>query len=232
MKYVLAIGLSLLAGVLAGVLSQRAPLQRAEDRIQELEARDCSGGKGLGRGLAAAMHGQPVQMVEPEERSTPEPFEEETPVDPEAAALADELDRAGEEAREELADGVDDVQADLELLMTAQDLRRSQARAALVEQADPTDEELATFDEAMAAMNEDLLSISREFVDGVEDIEDVPRRDLMVFAADVLDVMIEAESAADQAMPGVDLAAVDDEAIDPFSYIDPSILEVLVELDR
>jgi len=230
MKYVLAIGLSLLAGVLAGVLSQRGPLQRAEDRASELEERDCSPKKGLGRGLAAAMHGQPLQMVEPQEPSTPEPFEDE--IDPAAAELAAELDEAAAEVGEELAEEVDDVAAELDLLMTAQDMRRAQARAALVEQADPSDDELASFDESMEAMNDDLLDISREFVDSVEDIEDVSRRDMMVLAADVLDVMIEADEAAERSMPGVDLADIDDEAVDPFSYIDPSILEVLVELDR
>jgi len=99
-------------------------------------------------------------------------------------------------------------------------------------QADPGDEELASFDEAMDEMNEDLLEISRDFVDSVEDIEDVSRRDMMVLAADVLDVMIEADEAAEKAMPGLELDEIDDEAVDPFSYIDPAILEVLVELDQ
>jgi len=230
MKYVLAIGLSLLAGVLAGVMSQRGPLQRAEDRIQELEERDCSGGKGIGRGLAAAMHGQPMQMIEPEEAAAPAPALDEP--DPEAVELAAELDEVQDEVVDELADEVDDIEAELDLLKTAQELRRTQARAALVEQADPGDEELASFDEAMDEMNEDLLEISRDFVDSVEDIEDVSRRDMMVLAADVLDVMIEADEAAEKAMPGLELDEIDDEAVDPFSYIDPAILEVLVELDQ
>jgi hypothetical protein len=234
MKYILGISLALMAGVLIGVLSQRPEVHDAQLRIEELEARDCSSSRGIGRGLAAAMQGRPGGMLD---------FgEDEEPVEPgegDEDAAADEDEGGGVEFEIDLGDrdedelpeewDEEDVRRELDALVTAQDLRRTQARAALVEQADPTDDELETFDQTMEAMNDELMGLTEELVQQLESGEEITRHDMMTYAADLLDVMLEAdENVAGVVGEGVD---IDDEAYDPFSYIDPDIISALGELD-
>jgi len=232
MKYILAVSLSLMAGVLIGVLSQRPEIHDAQLRIDELEARDCSS-KGLGRGLAAAMQGRPRAMLEPDEPDEPgaasEDHEDAAAEEREdgGAAFEFEFGTGDEKPTEEWDE--EDVRRELDALVVAQDLRRTQARAALVEQADPSDEQLETFDQTMDAMNEDLLGLTQELVEQIDNGEELTRHDMMTYASDLLDVMIIAdENVADVIDEGVD---IDDEAYDPFSYIDPAIITELGELD-
>jgi hypothetical protein len=228
MKIILAIALSLVAGVLVGTMSQRPELRRAEQRIAELEDRDCSR-RGIGRGLAAALHGQPRAMVEPDQV----PEQEDHAQDEDAAAEEDaeeitfdfDFGEDGEEFDEE------DLAEQLDLLVTAQDLRRAQARAALVEQADPTDTELIAFDDAITRMNTDLKGLTDELLEQVNTDEDITRHDMMTYAADVLDIMIEADEAIVASLDEDVVQDIEDEAIDPFSHIDPEIISMLGGLD-
>lgn len=233
MKYVLGVALTLMAGVLIGVLSQRGEIHDAQLRIEELEAQECSS-RGIGRGLAAAMQGRPRAMLEPEED---EAHDEVGDGGEDAAADGDE-EGGGIEVEFNLGDGnegpaeewdEEDVRRELDALVTAQDLRRTQARAALIEQADPSDDQLETFDQTIDAMNDELMGLTEELVGQLEGGEELTRHDMMTYAADLLDVMIE----ADENVAGVigEEVDIDDEAYDPFSYIDPSIITTLGELD-
>ena len=225
MKYVVAVTVSLLVGVIVGMMSQRPELMRAEETIATLEDRECSQRRTVGRGLAAAVQGQPQRMVQPEE----EAFEEDVPEDEDGVVIefGDGHDREADEAD----DDAEDVRAELDLMATAQDLRQAQARAALLEQTDLDDDELQTFDQAVDTMNEDLVELAGGFVDQLKDEEDISRHDMMVFAADMLDVMIVAEESFADTFEDQDLGAIDEEAIDPFSFIAPELVEILGELD-
>ncbi len=233
MKIILGISLALMAGVLIGVLSQRPEVHDAQLRIEELEARDCSSSRGIGRGLAAAMQGRPGGMLEfdeDEELDEPDEGGEDAAAEEEGedGGVEFEIDfGGGDEPPEEWDE--EDVRRELDALVTAQDLRRTQARAALIEQADPTDDQLETFDQTMEVMNDDLMGLTEELVEQLESGEEITRHDMMTYAADLLDVMIEAdENVAGVVGEGVD---IDDEAYDPFSYIDPDIISTLGELD-
>jgi len=232
MKYVLAVALALMGGVLIGVLSQQPEIHETHQRITELEARDCKS-RGVGRGLAAAMQGRPRAMVEPD---TPDDFEDEDaveetqePEDPQEGESGFEFEiDLGDDKRAEEWDE-EDVRRELDALVTAQDLRRTQARAALIEQADPSDEQLETFDQTIDAMNEELLELTHELVEQIDNDEELTRHDMMTYAADLLDVMIDADENVANVVGGQ--TDIDDEAYDPFSYVDPEIISVLGELD-
>ena len=232
MKYVLAVALALMAGVLIGVLSQQPEIHDARQTIAELEERDCKS-RGVGRGLAAAMHGRPRAMIEPDEPDAPADADvEEEPEEPQEqdegeSGFEFEIDLGDEKPVEEWDD--EDVRRELDALVTAQDLRRTQARAALIEQADPSDEELETFDQTIDAMNGELLELTHELVEQIDNDEEVTRHDMMTYAADLLDVMIVADENVANVVGGQ--TDIDDEAYDPFSYVDPEIISVLGELD-
>lgn len=231
MKYVLGVALSLMAGVLIGVLSQRSEVHDLQQRIIELDERDCSS-RGVGRGLAAAMHGRPRAMVEPEPVDDPEeagtPDEDPEPEEGEEREDGFEFEiDLGDKPVEEWDE--EDVQREIDALVTAQDLRRTQARAALIEQADPSDEQLETFDETIDAMNEELLGLTHELIEQIDSGEELTRHDMMTYAAELLDVVIVADETVAEVVGGK--ADIDDEAYDPFSYIDPEIISALGEID-
>jgi hypothetical protein len=113
----------------------------------------------------------------------------------------------------------------------ALDARAAQARAALIEQADPDPEALAAIDAAVARMNEKLKGQVDAFAATVADGAEPDRRDLMEFGAEALDAVIEADDAFRDAIPEETRADIDDEAVDPFSYIDGSTVAALVQLE-
>jgi hypothetical protein len=52
----------------------------------------------------------------------------------------------------------------------------------------------------------------------------------MEFGADALDVLLSAEDAMRNTLTPAQRAAMDEEALDPLSWIDPSLLDVLAGL--
>ncbi|MBW2258030.1 MAG: hypothetical protein JRI25_25980 [Deltaproteobacteria bacterium] len=111
-------------------------------------------------------------------------------------------------------------------------LRRVQARAALLEDADPDDEQLDAFDDAVADMNVALREIAEDVVDRVNEFGEPTRREMMIFAADTLDVLIEAEERMVSTLDEDQMGQVEDASVDPFSYVDPELLDLFAELDQ
>jgi hypothetical protein len=109
--------------------------------------------------------------------------------------------------------------------------RARMARQALIDGADPDAEQLAALDASIAAMNADLQDIAEDFVRLHADAE--PRRgDLMRFAADALDVLIVTEDTFTDALTPEQRDALPEEALDPLSYVDAGLVDVLAGLDR
>lgn len=109
--------------------------------------------------------------------------------------------------------------------------RRAQARAALIEGADPTPEELAEVDAVVADMNAEIRAIAEDFVDRVRELGGPPpRTELYAIAADGLDVVTRTEARLREAL-GDRAADVDPDALDPLSHLDPSLVDLAVELD-
>ena len=145
---------------------------------------------------------------------------------PEAPVPVEEVgpDAPGAPSDGPSASELDDIRAGLAT-------RARLARQALIDGADPDPEQLAELDASIAAMNADLQVIAEDFVRAHADVE--PQRgDLMRFAADALDVLIVTEDTFTAALSPEQREALADEALDPLSYVDAGLVDVLAELDR
>jgi hypothetical protein len=111
-------------------------------------------------------------------------------------------------------------------------LRSTQSRAALVEAANPNDEQLDTLDAAVDQMNGELLELAEQLASRLEDGEVPSRHDQLAFAADALDILLEADASIRGTLDPEQLDAVEDGSIDPFSYVDPAIIERLDRIER
>ncbi len=239
MKYIAVAAVAIVLGVLLGGIGPRGEARDLRDRIREIEETPCT--NQFGRDLALLM-GQGVGRTGSEplpfddepapaggERS-PEEIAAENPAAAEMAQAMEEAEaEAEEEVREAVLEGLSDEE-ELEAFRTALELRRAQARAALREQADPDDDQWATLDGAVDQMNGTLIGLGEELTEMLASGEDPTRRDAMEFTADALDALLEAEDQMRGALDEEQLAELDDETLDPFSYIDPELIDVLMEL--
>ena len=151
---------------------------------------------------------------------------------PEAAQLAAEIDaeqaNVGSEIADDLNEGFSDEQ--LDIARTALELRRAQARAALMEAANPGERQMEAIDDAVHIMNATLMDMADEMVELLESGEEPTRREAMEFAADALDTMLLAEDGMRAALDPDQLDLVDDAALDPFSYVSPDLVELFAGL--
>lgn len=228
MKHVVVAAIALVVGLVLGGLLPRAEVRALEQEVASLEDRPCTS-PGVGRDLAGLFRGQPPLVEELPPRPEAEPSKEAQ------GGFHVEVGGSGEPADPGLGGDVpmspEDREEALAAVQEAMELRRVQARAALIEDADPSDEQLASFDAAMATMNEELTGLAEGFVAQYQDGREPTRRDMMAFAADTLDVMITAEDQITSVLDADQLAAADPEAYDPFSHVDPGVVDVLWELD-
>jgi phosphoenolpyruvate-protein kinase (PTS system EI component) len=243
MKSIAVAAFALIVGIVLGGLPPRAEL-RALQQERADAAKRCEDGVGsdLVRFLGATRGGEsfvPASAAprQPSVTPPPSPAEEAEALaeaNPEAAEAVEELREAEAELEAEVADGVRQALADdeeLELARTALALRQAQARAALVEQADPDSDQLDAIDASYDAMNERLEAIAAEIGEQVLDGEP-SRRDAMRFAADALDAMLSAEQEVLDTLDPEQRLSLDDEALSAFSHVSPALVDVLSALDR
>ncbi|MFN7144988.1 MAG: hypothetical protein ACK4YP_14520 [Myxococcota bacterium] len=138
----------------------------------------------------------------------------EPPTDDEALPAEGDPPRTPEEARAAAA--------------ATLDARRAQARAALIEQGDLGDDEVAAVDAAMDQMNRELKAEVDAFVEDAVATGEIDRRAMMELAAGTLDVFIAADDRMRQALPQA-YGEVDDSAVDPLSYVS---FDTLSSLER
>ncbi len=227
MRLVITAMVGVLLGVVAGRYGPAEEVAKLEARLAEAEARECEA-TNLGRDLAALMGGG----MGGGKRHTPAPSKSELHPEELEQALA-EAEEEAEQVREEMTGELRQELADdkeLDAARAALALRKSQARAALIEDADPSDEQLADIDTAVDDMNASLEVLAEDLVAMFEEGGEPGRRDAMVFAAEALDTMIAAEDRIWDALDADQRDAVDDGAVDPFSYVDEGIVDVLAEL--
>jgi len=220
MRYAIAAAVALIVGIVLGGIFPRAEVRELRSEIAELEGRECR--TPVGQELATLLTRPPVPQPEPAPEA-PEAWEETERVEvppPEETDVPEvpEPDLTPEEG--------------IEVMKEALELRRVQARAALLEDADPDDAQLEAFDAAVAEMNAALREIAEDAVARVLEEGEPTRHEMMIFAADTLDVLIGAEDQMVAALDDEQLEQVDDASVDPFSYIDPSLLDLFAELDR
>ena len=244
MKQIAIAAVALMVGFVLGGLGPREELRDAKSALATVEGASSAGvGSDLARLLRVGtgpttpcpptiVGGEVLNTMDPRDAAVEE-AEALAEENPELVEALEEMDAEHADAREEVADKLADVPLEkLDAARTALDLRRAQTRAALVEQLDPSIEQLESLDGAYDSMNEVLVGLSEEIAAIVNDGEVPQRRDAMAFAADALDAMLESEDAARGLLDQEQLAEMADDLLDPFKWVDPEILDSLTAIER
>ena len=217
-----AAAFALLLGLVIGGFGPRREARELREALDRQPEAECEDRGQVSREIASVFRGRPIEDRMPSGTSDV----------PDAADEGQERSEDGTRGRRDAArdagDEPDDPEESLRLAKEAMELRRTQARAAL-EEAGATEEQLAAVDAAMEAMNQDLADLTQEFVSGLDD-GPPDRRQMMVFAADTLDVLLAAEDSLYGTFDADLRAGLDTAALDPFSYLDGRVVEQLVKL--
>lgn len=226
---ILAAGVvALVVGLGLGGIGPRGEIRTLKKQLEALEDRSCEGG-GLGQQFAEAFSRRPWERG-PDAEPQAAPREPGEPAEPVAVADPEGSFRLEIDGEEQVIDPENSEQT-LSLARDAMAMRQRQALAALEEGARPDEAQLEHIETAIADMNAELRYLTEGFVQQVRDGEP-SRRDAMVFAADTLDVIIEADDRLFEALDEDQRAAVDAEALDPMSYVDPGLVDLFAELGR
>ncbi|MCA9566692.1 MAG: hypothetical protein KC656_02575 [Myxococcales bacterium] len=221
---------ALVLGLVIGGLGPRAQVRDLEAKLAEQQ--ECKGG--VGSDIANVFRGRPWEDGEPTPRRRRVVHTEpEAAPDPGTPAPEPEPGihiQFGDDA--EKAQSKEEIDESLDLAREALELRYAQAREALLQDADPTEEQLAKVDAAISRMNEDLVVLARDLATVAKRDEEPGRREAMEFAADTIDVLLRAEDDLRASLDPAQIAALQDESLDPMSYVDPQIIDILGELNR
>lgn len=228
MKQVVWVVVAALVGMVLGNLRPQSEIDDLKAKLAAAEAAECEEPT-FGRDLARLMEGsrQAAQAAPP---PPSEPTEEER-----LQAEWREDEAEGEALRQEMRDELQQDLGDadeMDAARAALDMRSAQARAALFEDADLDDDQVDAFENAVADMNDELMSLADELVTTIERDGDLTRRDAMSFAADALDTMIVAEDRIVDTLDDDQLASAEDGSLDPFSYVDSDVIDVLERLGQ
>lgn len=222
--HVIVAALGIVAGLALGGLAPRGESRTLRARIAELEDQECSS-PSLGRDVASVFRGRPWEPP-----AAPEPDLDVYEGDPDD-------DEAEPGLRVQVGDGdpggaSPPPEESLELMRTAMEARRAQARQALREQAGASDAQMDSIDAVTDTMNAELAVLAEEFVETVQLSDGEPeRRDMMVFASETLNVLLDAEDRIYDTLEPDQRADLEDSTLDPLSHVDASIVDVLGELD-
>ncbi|MFZ5479844.1 MAG: hypothetical protein ACOZNI_23975 [Myxococcota bacterium] len=211
---------ALVVGILLGAWQPRGELLalRAEaDTLRAKAERPCRGR--AAESIRTILRAEPPDAPEPDDGEAPA-----APATPPPAEDGARIEIGGEALPVEDAEEVKDQMA------AALDARRAQALAALAEQADLDEAEIAGIDAVMDDMNRQLEVEVDRFVEEAVARGDVDRRDIMDFAAESLDIVIATDDRLREALGDEVYAEVDDSALDPLSYLSGDTLDSLTRL--
>ena len=220
-KHVFAAAVALVFGLALGGLGPRAEIRGLRAQLEQAEEQACE--RDVGREIATVFQGRPWEGSRPEDPvpvPVPVPVPEgdggEVPPEPEPEPAPTGPDLDG-----------------LDATRDAMEIRQAQARAALEQQAGASEEQMEEIDTIVADMNADLRALATDAVARFREAGGEPsRREVMMFAADTLDVLIGAEERLLETLTPEQQAELGEEALDPLSYVDGAIVDVLAELDR
>jgi hypothetical protein len=214
-----AIGLAL-GGVLGG-LPARSQLRQLQEEVDTLRKTTRPAvGRELGQILRGGLVNSPGQTPVPDAPPPPtaEPVQ---PVEP----PAQDAPVAGTNGADGGSKFPKDLPKELDTAKAALEMRAAQARAALLEDADPTPQQLEQIDASLASMNEDLRRIAEDVAAELASGVEPDRRQMMMIAADTLDVMVDAETRLSDALTPEQIDGLEDDSLNPFSYVDPTVLQ-------
>ncbi len=241
MKELLIGSTTLLVGLAIGGLWPLSQVRDLEQQLANAETPECRSRPGAD--LAGMLHGRPLQPDDPEswEREVGDaPVTE--PVDQAPVDVPEGNDEPTPDAAQDTGDPIEESEEgdeglspdeQMDAMRTAMEIRRKAARNALIDEAGLDDDQLEQFDGVVDHMNDQLEDVSRTFMDRLDETGMEPsRRDMMVFAADTLDVLLEADDGFGDSMDAEQMQAASEEAVDPLQYIDPALVDLLKELDN
>ncbi len=225
-SHVVLAAVAMVVGLGGGRLSLQGELGDVRDALDQCETRPRDAGSEVGRQIARALGGErPVRASSrprsPEQVSDPPEPEIEPIVEGDEAFGIEGPERPPEVSRRERLDAMADAVA----------MRQAQARQALLEQARPTDEQLAQIDDAFAEMNAILVDESEILLDAARDGAPT-RREGLEFARNAIDALLQAEDALWDTLTDEQLDGVEPEVLDPLGFIDPAVVETLTALER
>ena len=222
-----------------GGTSNRAEMRELQDELQDARRANARAGvrSGFATALATGMASNARSEASPASRTdkedtTPsasrtEPVEN-TPkvkIDVEVDTDATDADEHWIKALEEgdpaersaaLADAKD-----------AMDVRLAQTRAALIDDVDPSDDQLADIDAATDDMNQELRDIAEEFVRMAEGDVEPSRRDVMAMTADIMNTLVSTEDRMLETLSAEQITNLQENSTDPTAYIDPELLDYI-----
>lgn len=114
--------------------------------------------------------------------------------------------------------------ASIDALADIMTIRTEQSREVLVEYADPTEAQLEEFDSVVGEMNDALTQLAVDLGNQARS-GSATRSSALVLTSDALNIIIDADNQIYSVFDADQLAGIEDAAIDPFSYVDASVLD-------
>lgn len=234
-KPLMAAAVALVVGLAIGGLGPRSQVRGLQEQLTAAQEKVCD--RAVGREIANVFRGRPWEgdaappSAEAEDGA---PAPDRPPRMKRQQGLQVRVDDDGatvDDGGDAIVAG--DPEEQVAWAKEAMELRRAQALAALREQAGASDEQMTQVDTIVDRMNDDLSALAEDLVATVQESGGEPsRREMMLFASETLDVLLESEDALFGALTPEQREAVEDEALDPMSFIDGRVVDVLMELDR
>lgn len=226
---------TLIVGLVVGGLGPRNELHRVRGKLEDLEAKPCR--NNTGADIAKIFQGRPWEEADdsgpPLKGARPpapaQVVENEPESEGEGGGLKFTFNAGGDKGDQPKPE---DIAEAMDLAREALDLRHQQAMAALEEDAQPTPEQQERIDQTLGRMNDDLIRLANELKGQMQEGAEPSRRDAMLYAAETLDVFLSAEDDLRAAFTEDQLANLQDESLDPMSYVDPTLIDVLQDLNR
>jgi hypothetical protein len=229
----LAIGIVL--GFFLGGLAPRREVAERDERIARLE-RDLDAEGQSGGGFRSSVPGfdRILRDPAPIDRGVPLPGPEEEVTRADGTAESVELDEGGDGGvppggwRDRWADRASSPSEQLAAFQRAasvQRVRRLQSRAALAEQAELDDAELAQVDTALADMNAELLGHGEELVILAMSEQPPTARELLGITHDVTGILHRAQLRLETIVGPERASAIDPSAIEIWNHVDLAQLE-------
>lgn len=219
--------LAVVIGMVVGGLGPRGELRELRAEMDELLQRS-SAGPNVGDALTAALISKAMtggDRREPEATGNTEQEEDGSRED------VVSRERTGSKSATALAE--ERRSRAQTMAYDSMELRRAQARASVVESLDPTPGQLEDLDQVTEDMNSELIIILETALDKYDEGGgDLSRRDFMVTAVEAMDTILAAEDEMLGTMSGLPVGQLDEAALDPISYLDPMVTELLSEIGR
>lgn len=214
--------LAMVVGILLGAWQPRGELLRLRSELDASRGKDCrSDAAASVRDLLGA-----GGMHSPDDPPTRKPGSSPKPASPDQDKEAPENTLPGDDGTEgtEAPENRLPPEEELKEMAAVLDARRAQAIAALSEQADLDEAEIATVEAVYDKMNASLKASVDEFVARAESTGVVERRDMMALGADVLDAAVVAEDGVRSALPPDVAADLPEEYTDPLAFISSDVV--------